>query len=98
MSMDKEKFWCPALDTKSLDYPVRFGGKTPKIIRMLQCVEPDRIPGLGMLPDCRGMIAEFQCLYPAWTNSYGAVSAILDDGRKLGVRPDEFEVVEYWEP
>jgi hypothetical protein len=44
-----------------------------------------------------GLVAEIQMSYMAWTNSHGAVAAILDDGRKLGVKPDEFEVVEFWD-
>lgn len=30
--------------------------------------------------------------FPAWTNSYGAVAAIMADGQRLGMKPDDFEV------
>jgi hypothetical protein len=43
-------------------------------------------------PDC---VAERNAEYPAWTNRHGAVSAILPNGDKLGLMPNEFEVVEF---
>jgi hypothetical protein len=36
-------------------------------------------------------------VYFAWTNSHGCVSAILPDG-KLGLRADEFDVIEWVDP
>jgi hypothetical protein len=33
--------------------------------------------------------------YDAWVNSHGAVAAVLDKGERLGVRPYEFEVIEW---
>lgn len=33
--------------------------------------------------------------YYVWVNSYGAVSAILPNGEQLGLKPDEFEVIEW---
>lgn len=77
-------------------YPVRFYGRVPKTIKMLETVKPDRIPGLGYLPGSNGMVALAGQDYPAWTNKYGAVSAIMADGRMLGVKPDEFEVIEFF--
>lgn len=34
--------------------------------------------------------------YECWTNSHGAVSGICANGRQLGVKPDEFEVVAWY--
>ena len=45
----------------------------------------------------RGRPAVAGEIYEAWTNSHGAVSAILPDGH-LGVKPDEFEIVEWSSP
>lgn len=80
----------PALREKSKSYPKRFGGRTPKTIRMLQTVRPD-MPFSKCAPALAGQE------YPAWTNSHGAVCAISPDGERLGVKPAEFEIVEWFE-
>lgn len=36
-------------------------------------------------------------IYFAWTNAHGALSAVLPGGN-LGLKPDEFEVVEWADP
>jgi hypothetical protein len=95
MDLDINKFMCPAMKFLSNDYPERFNRRVPKVIRMLRTVQADGL--VRMLPEYRDLIAYYEELYPAWTNSYGAVAAVLDDGRKLGVKPDEFEVVEFWD-
>jgi len=41
-----------------------------------------------------GSVADESRVYLAWTNSYGAVAAILSGGN-LGLKPDEFDVVEW---
>lgn len=87
---------CPALHKLSEHYPARFGGRIPKTIRMLKTVLPD-MTGVPVLDaQCEGIIAEIACHYPAWTNSHGAVCAVLDNGQKIGVKPDEFEVIEWY--
>ncbi len=78
----------PALKKQSKHYPANWNGKVPKIIRMLQFVHSD-IPG----DDVAAIRYE---KYPAWTNQNGSVSAILENGIKLGVKPGEFEVIEWW--
>jgi hypothetical protein len=83
---------CPALHSRSKLYPERFEGRVPKTIRMLRTVQPDQ-PMRSLSPEWRGVIAEHGMIYGAYTNSHGAVCAVLDDGKKLGVKPDEFEVV-----
>ena len=83
----------PALKEKSAHYPVRWNGRTPKTIRMLQTVMPDAFCAMGERP----MHATCGAEYPAWTNSHGAVCAVFPNGEHLGVKPGEFEVVEWFE-
>ena len=82
---------CPALHKRSKSYP--FGDRVPRTVRMFTTVVADPIPGTawslvkGDAPICpEGQI------FPAWTNSHGAVAAVLPDGKHLGLRPAEFEV------
>lgn len=56
-------------------------------IRMLQTVRSD-IPFNPCPPAFQGQV------YTATENPYGAVAAILRDGRLLGVKPHEYEIVE----
>lgn len=84
-----------ALDHQSEHYPASWHGRVPKRIRMANTVTPD----LPMLfPESRGMVAGSGREYEVWVNSHGAVAAILEDGRKLGLRPYEFEIIEWHEP
>jgi hypothetical protein len=85
---------CPALHQRSQHYP--FGHRVPLRVRMRKTTTADPMPVIGhsyikgAVPNCaRGE------LFPAWTNSHGAVAAVLADGSKLGLKPDEFEV-ESW--
>ena len=79
----------PALRFRSVNYPSRFEGRVPRFIRLLSTVRPS-------FP-LKGAAAVADQVYLAWTNSYGAVAAILPDGQ-LGVTPAEFEVVEWADP
>lgn len=81
---------CPALHTRARDYP--FGGRVPKTVRLKTTVSSDWPVALAQGYALR---APQGLCYPAWTNSYGAVSAVLADGSKLGLYPHEFEVVEW---
>lgn len=85
----------PALKDRSGDYPIRFKGAVPKMIRMLETVAPD-FPIPLAFPQYRGLIAVCDRVYPAWVNRNGAVCAIIGD-QQLGVKPDEFEVVAWHE-
>jgi hypothetical protein len=58
-------------------------------IRMSKTVRRDW-PCLGK----PGTIAIVGKEYPASSNQYGAISAICDNGEKLGVKPGEFEFIE----
>lgn len=80
----------PALKDKAAAYPKRFGERTPKTIRMLRTVRADW-PFAASEPVKEGHE------YPAWTNRYGAVCATFPNGERLGVKPAEFEIVEWFE-
>jgi len=82
---------CPALHKRSGSYP--FGNRVPRTVRMLKTVTADPMPGIG-LAYIKGNapVAEAGQTYPVWTNSHGAVTAIMEDGTRLGLRPAEFEV------
>lgn len=77
----------PALKYRSKSYP--FGNKVPKTVQLTRFVRPDvcfsekdwAVGGPGEI-------------HPAWTNSHGAVSAIIN-GVALGLYPNEFEVKEW---
>ncbi len=80
----------PALFGKSRHYPKRWCGQVPKKIRMIKTACSDllifnRQPILWAYE-----MQEYEC----WVNCHGAVTAITPEGG-LGVKPDEFVVVEY---
>lgn len=85
---------CPALHKRSSCYP--FGDRVPRTVRMLKTVTADPMPGIG-LAYIKGdaPVAKAGQIYPVWTNSHGAVTAVMEDGTRLGLRPEEFEV-ESW--
>jgi hypothetical protein len=85
----------PALTDKSKHYPERFGGRVPKLIKMKRTVLPDPLCVM-VNKDYRGMELRGGETYEAWTNRNGAVSGICANGKHLGVKPDEFEVVEWF--
>jgi len=72
-----------------------FNGKVPLKVKTIKNVYSN-VPGYA---DRIGAKEPIVCLkdhtYYAWVNSYGAVSAILPTGIKLGLYPSEFEVVEW---
>jgi hypothetical protein len=78
---------CPALHKRSASYP--YGDRVPRTVRMLVTATADRIPGveLSHFPE-----AKAGQTYRVWTNSHGAVVAVMEDGNRLGLRPAEFEV------
>lgn len=69
-------------------------------IKMLMNVRPDpwcgAIGGIGS--GGPGTILRYDETYECWANSHGAVAGICANGFKLGVKPDEFEVVEWYMP
>lgn len=89
----------PALVHRSRDegkfaYPAYFNDKVPLKVRMNTVVEPD-MPGI--FPYKEGTFCLYGHEYYVWVNSYGAVSAILENGEQLGLKPGEFEVIEWHE-
>src|SRR6185503_1489139 len=85
----------PALEWQSdkegsFAYPKHFDGKVPLKIKMNMTLYPD-MPFLAK-PDTKCLKDEE---YYVWVNSYGAVSAILENGEQLGLKPGEFTVTEY---
>ncbi|MFG0849649.1 hypothetical protein ACF8R4_08005 [Pseudomonas sp. FYR_2] len=87
----ENKIDCPAIHKRSSSYP--FGERVPRTVRMLKTVTADPMPGIG-LAYIKGdpPLAKSGQTYPVWTNSYGAVTAVMEDGTRLGLRPEEFEV------
>lgn len=88
----------PALTYKSdkkgsFAYPNYFNNRTPLKVRMTTTVRTDFIVHNEQL----SVKAEERKEYFVWVNSYGAVSAIMQDGQRLGLKPGEFEVVSFHE-
>lgn len=82
---------CPALHKRSKNYP--FGDRVPRTVKMFTTAVADPMPGIGSaLLRGDGPICPEGQIFPVWTNSHGAVAAVLPDGRRLGLRPAEFEV------
>ncbi len=80
----------PALFGKSKHYPKRYAGKVPSKIRMIKTVHSDIAFFVPRKILWAYELQEYEC----WVNCHGAVVAITADG-ELGVKPDEFVVVEY---
>jgi hypothetical protein len=89
-------FWkSPALKWQSEHYPERFAGRVPMQIKMLTTILPD----LGFLSGCPPeTILRCGIRYHSWVNSHGAVAGLCSNGFRLGVKPDEFTVVEWYQP
>lgn len=90
----------PALQWQSdrggrMDYPARFRGRVPLKVVVAKNVTPDLMEFKKEL----GIKDDTICLkdneYYVWVNSYGAVSAILPNGERLGLLPSEFDVAEW---
>lgn len=81
---------CPALHERCHGKGYPFGERVPSKIRMTCSVSSD----FAFLPNAAPP-AFVSLTYDAWTNSYGAVAAVMENGKKLGVKPGEFEVVEW---
>lgn len=82
---------CPALHERAAGYP--YGDRVPLTVRMLKTTTADPMPVIGFAY-IKGPVpvAAAGETFPAWTNKLGAVSAVMPDGTKLGLRPGEFEV------
>jgi hypothetical protein len=73
-------------------YPANFRGRVPLMVKVAKNVTPD-LPQLKKLLKVKD---DTICIkdneYYVYVNSYGAVSAILPNGEKLGLLPSEFDV------
>lgn len=79
-------------ETGKFAYPEKWNGKVPLKVKILKTVTSD-MP--MFFPDASDMIAVGNNEYYAYVNRYGALSAILHNGKKLGLKPDEFEVIQF---
>jgi hypothetical protein len=86
----------PALTTQSKHYPRGWEGNVPLMVHMLTTVRPDFICLLAK-PSDHDMICTKGERYFVDVNMHGAISAIMQDGRKLGLKPDEFTIVAWHE-
>lgn len=85
---------CPALTVRHHKKGYPFGERVPAKIRMVRTAVSD----FAWMDRDAVPPAIISTIYDTWVNSYGAVAAVYPDGRKLGVKPDEFEVVEWFYP
>lgn len=82
----------PALSHRSEHYPATWGDRVPKRVRMAKTVHPD-FPFFMNGGDASVGLKDQE--YDAWVNSHGAVAIVLSNGELLGVKPYEFEVIEF---
>lgn len=83
----------PAIQFQSSDYPARFEGRVPLLAVATKEIAPDPGHSFTYAKDAYIRAGE---IFICYTNSYGAVLAILPNGEEIGARPDEFEVIEYF--
>jgi len=77
----------PALTVQNHGYPPEWKRRVPLSVRVQRTVSSD-------LPYVEAQAAK-GVTYPVWVNSNGAVSAILPNGEALGLKPQEFNVVDW---
>lgn len=91
---EEKRVDCPALRMRSDSYP--FGNRVPRTVRMLRTVTADPMPVTEFSYIKRDIpVATVDQIFKVWTNSHGAVAAVLPNGTRLGLRPEEFEI-ETW--
>lgn len=79
----------PALTIQNVGYyPPHWKKKVPKRVRATRNVRSE-------LPFGERTYARREIEYDVYVNSNGAVCAILPDGELLGLKPDEFKVVDW---
>lgn len=87
-----------AMIQQSEIYPKRYNGKVPKKVKMLETVTTDLpLAFLMSEPNETLPMAVGGNEYYVNVNCNGAVSAIFEDGQMLGLKPAEFEVIEFHE-
>lgn len=82
----------PALTFQSEHYPASWQNKVPKRVRMAKTVLPD-FPFNLTWPE--SLCCNANSEYDVIVNSHGAITAILSEDKRLGLKPYEFEVVEW---
>jgi hypothetical protein len=90
----------PALEWQSnkkgdFAYPANFRGKVPLKVKLAKTVTPDLMEFSAILGIKKDTVALKDNEYYVWVNSYGAVTAILPNGERLGLVPSEFDVTEW---
>ena len=90
----------PALNWKSNRkgrnaYPANFRGRVPLKVKLAKTVKADLIHLAPLLGIKKNTVALKDNEYYVWVNSYGAVSAILENGEHLGLIPSEFDITEW---
>jgi hypothetical protein len=86
----------PAMKVRHHDKGYPFGNRVPKRVRMTRTVTSDFLPGTAIsVTGDDPLVAVNKQLLDAWTNSYGAVAVYMPNGKTLGVKPGEFEVVDW---
>lgn len=74
-----------ALEHQSKHYPREWGGRVPKRVRLLRTV----------YSDVRFRAAIRNHAHDVVVNPHGAVSVLFEDGVTLGLKPDEFVILEW---
>jgi hypothetical protein len=76
-------------------YPANYRGRVPLKVKLAKTVKPDLMEFAPILGITKDTIALKDNEYYVWVNSYGAVSAILENGEHLGLLHSEFDVTEW---
>jgi hypothetical protein len=85
-----------AMHSISEHYPKRYKGKIPLKVKMLETVTSD-LPFFIMENNDPANICIKGNEYWVRVNCHGAVSAVFEDQSELGLKPSEFEVIEWHE-
>jgi hypothetical protein len=64
-------------------------------IKMAKTLYPDEVYGINLGKP--GTMLELDQVYACWVSIHGAVAGWCDNGERLGVKPGEFDVVEWHE-
>jgi hypothetical protein len=83
----------PALQYRSEHYPASWNQKVPRRVRMAKTVTSELPPIVLVSQGLSRLAAIGGREYDVWCNSHGAVTAILEGGELLGLRPYEFEII-----
>lgn len=86
-----------ALKQRSAHYPAHWNDRVPKRVRLLCRVFPDCAWVWSTVEELQKLDRQAGEEHDVYVNSHGAVSVILPGFDQLGVRPDEFEVIEWHE-